>query len=219
MTLPVSTTVRRSVVQNTVLPALVACLVGARLAAAQPGADVATVNPGDHVQIAVFRAPELSGDFPVGSDGTITHPLYHAVRVVGLTQSGVESGVRTVLLRLEGNPQFVVQLLLRVSVGGEVTRPNLFTLPPETTIAQAVAAAGGANSQGRLDDVRLVRGGRATTLDLTQPGGGLDATIRSGDQIIVARNRSVFRDVIVPLGSVIAGIAGVASLIVSANKK
>ena len=177
------------------------------------------MNPGDHVQIAVFRSPELSGDFPVGSDGTITHPLYHAARVAGLTQGGVESRVRTVLSRLDANPQFVVQILLRVSVGGEVPRPNLFTLPPETTLAQAVAAAGGANSQGRLDEVRLVRNGRATTLDLTQPGGGLESTIRSGDQVIVGRNRSVFRDVIAPLGSIIAGIAGVASLIVSANKK
>ncbi|HEY0776536.1 MAG TPA: polysaccharide biosynthesis/export family protein [Gemmatirosa sp.] len=200
-------------------PALAACLLAARLAVAQPGAAAATLSPGDHVQIAVFRAPELSGDFPVGSDGTITHPLYHGARVVGLTQPEVESRVRTVLSRLDANPQFVVQLLLRVSVGGEVTRPNLFTLPPETTIAQAVAQAGGANSQGRLDEVRLVRGGQATTLDLTQPGAPLDATIRSGDQIIVGRNRSVFRDVIAPLGSVIAGIAGVASLIVSANKK
>ena len=208
---------RIAFVQPAILPALVACLLGARVAAAQ--SDTATVNPGDHVQIAVFRSPELSGDFPVGSDGTITHPLYHAARVAGLSQAGVESRVRTVLSRLDANPQFVVQILLRVSVGGEVTRPNLFTLPPETTLAQAVAAAGGANSQGRLDEVRLVRGGRATTLDLTQPGGALESTIRSGDQIIVGRNRSVFRDVIAPLGSVIAGIAGVASLIVSANKK
>lgn len=202
-----------------VLPALFACTLAARPLAAQTSGEGATLNPGDHVQIAVFRAPELSGDFAVGSDGTITHPLYHAVRVVGLTQPDVEARVRTVLSRLDANPQFVVQLLLRVSVGGEVTRPNLFNLPPETTVAQAVAQAGGATEQGRLDQVRLLRGGRVTLLDLTQPGTAQDTPIRSGDQIVVDRRRSTFRDVIAPLGSVIAGIAGVASLIVSANRK
>lgn len=200
-----------------VLLAFAACLLGGRAAAAQSG-DGATLNPGDHVQIAVFRAPELSGDFAVGSDGTITHPLYHAVRVVGLTQPEVEARVRTVLARLDANPQFVVQLLLRVAVGGEVTRPNLFTLPPETSVAQAVAQAGGATEQGRLDRVRLVRGGRVAVLDLTQPGGLADQAVRSGDQIVVDRRGSTFRDVIVPLGSIIAGIAGVASLIVTSRK-
>ncbi|GJG89036.1 hypothetical protein tb265_42170 [Gemmatimonadetes bacterium T265] len=218
MTVSVPASVRRSV-RLVVLSAAAAVVVGARGLAAQSGAESATLNPGDHVLIAVFRAPELSGDFPVGSDGTITHPLYHAVRVVGLTQPDVEARVRGVLSRLDANPQFVVQLLLRVSVGGEVTRPNLFTLPPETSVAQAVAQAGGATEQGRLDQVRLLRGGQVLVLDLTQPGGGLATPIRSGDQIVVERRRSTFRDVIAPLGSVIAGIAGVASLIVSANKK
>lgn len=200
------------------LPVALALTAGG--AAAQPAADpAATLNPGDHVQIAVFRNPELSGDFTVGTDGTITHPLYHAVRVVGVPLPMVEERVRAVLARLDANPQFVVQPLLRVAVGGEVVRPNLFTLPPETSVAQAVAQAGGVTEQGRLDRVRLVRGGQVTELDFTRPGNGqLQMPIRSGDQIVVDRRGSTFRDVIAPLGSIIAGIAGVASLIVTARK-
>ena len=209
-----------SVPVRTAVVALLACVLGARAGAqATPDSD-ATLSPGDHVQIAVWRMPELSGEFAVGSDGTITHPLYHAVRVTGVPLSSVESRVRAVLARLDANPQFVVQPLLRVAVGGEVVRPNVFTLPPETSVAQAVAQAGGATEQGRLDHVRLVRGGRVLVVDLTQSGNGrLELPIRSGDQIVVERRRSTFRDVVAPLGSVIAGIAGVASLVVSASKR
>ena len=154
-----------------------------------------------------------------GSDGTITHPLYHVVRVVGVPLSEVETRVRAVLVRLDANPQFVVQPLLRVAVGGEVVRPNSFTLPPGTSVAEAVAQAGGATEQGELDRVRLVRAGRVQALDLSQPGNGqFDLPIRSGDQIVVTRRRSAFRDVIAPLGSVIAGLAGVATLIVTRKK-
>ena len=210
----------RPLLRAALLGAIVAGVLGApRAAAAQPSVDTtASLSPGDRVQIAVWRLPELSGDFAVGSDGTITHPLYHAVRVVGVPLSAIEARLRTVLARLDANPQFVVQPLLRVSVAGEVVRPNVFMLPPETTVAQAVAQAGGATEQGRLDRVRLVRNGRVLVLDLTRPGEGRpELPIRSGDQLVVERRRSVFRDVVAPLGSVIAGIAGVASLIVSAN--
>lgn len=195
---------------------MLTCIAAGPTLAQQSGADApATLNPGDKVQITVWRMPELSGEFLVGADGTITHPLYHAVKVTGVPVSAVEERVRGLLVRLETNPQFVVQPLFRVAVGGEVNLPNLYNLAPETTVAQAVAQAGGATEQGNLARVRLVRGSRAFSVDVASPGAGLSQMpIRSGDQIIVERKRSVFREYVVPLGSVIAGIAGVVSLII-----
>lgn len=173
------------------------------------------LNPGDKILIAVWRMPELSGEFPIAADGSIMHPLYHAVKVTGVPLAVVEDRVRGLLVRLETNPQFVVQPLFRVAVGGEVNQPNLYNLAPETTVAQAVAQAGGVTVQGQLDRVRLLRGGSVLSIDLTRPGTGVSQmSIRSGDQIVVERKRSVFREIIVPLGSVVAGVAGVASLII-----
>ena len=142
-----------------------------------------------------------------------------ALASVGVTPTlAADEQGRPVLLRLDANPQFVVQPLLRVAVGGEVVRPNLFNLPPETSVAQAVAQAGGATQQGQLDRVRLIRGGRAVTLDLTQPGGAAEQPVRSGDQIVVDRRSSTFRDVVGPLGSVVAAVGAVASVIVSSRR-
>jgi protein involved in polysaccharide export with SLBB domain len=135
------------------------------------------------------------------------------VVVAGLDVPGAESRIREVLAGLESNPRFVIQPLLRVSVGGEVRQPSLYTLPPETSIAEAVALAGGATERGRMDRVRLFRDGAEFRVDLTEPQGGLaQAPIRSGDQIFVQRRVSVFRDYIAPAGSITAALASIISL-------
>jgi len=168
----------------------------------------AVLQPGDAVRITVWRNPELSGEFPLAADGSILHPLYRELRVIGLPYSRVEAEVRALLARYDAeNPQFVIEPLLQVSVGGEVRQPNLYRLPPETTIAQAVALAGGATDRGRLDRVRLFRGGEEIRIDLTRPEAGLaQEPIRSGDQLYVDRKVSIWREYIAPGGSITAAI-------------
>src|SRR3954468_7477285 len=102
-------------------------------------ATAVALNPGDVVRITVWRKPELSGDFVVAVDGTLSHPLYRDVRVIGVPMAAVEIRAREFLTNLEANPQFVVEPLIRVAVGGEVRLPNLYTLRPEPSLAQAVA--------------------------------------------------------------------------------
>src|SRR5205085_1456505 len=57
--------------------------------------------PGDSVRLVVWRKPEMSGDFIVAPDGSITHPLYRAVRVGGVPFATAEANVRTFLARFE----------------------------------------------------------------------------------------------------------------------
>ncbi|HEY8164046.1 MAG TPA: polysaccharide biosynthesis/export family protein, partial [Gemmatimonadaceae bacterium] len=98
--------------------------------AAAPGEGL---NPGDQVRILVWRKPELSGDFAIAPNGTITHPLYRSLQVTGVPLSVVEDRLRTLLMQYETNPQFVIQSLVKVIVAGEVRAPNLYSVPPETT--------------------------------------------------------------------------------------
>jgi polysaccharide export outer membrane protein len=163
------------------------------------------LHPGDAVKITVWRQPELSGEFSIAEDGSIIHPLLREVTVTGIPMADAEARVRDYLDRLQANPQFVVQPLLRVSVGGEVRQPSLYRLPPETSIAEAVALAGGATDQGRLNRIRLFRGGREIVVDLTSPEAGLaQAPIQSGDQIFVDRKVNVFREYIAPASGLTA---------------
>jgi protein involved in polysaccharide export with SLBB domain len=176
------------------------------------------LNPGDQVRVLVWRKPELSGDFSIAPNGTITHPLYRSVQVTGVPMSVVEDRLRTFLLQYETNPQFVVQPLVKIIVGGEVRAPNLYSVPPETTIAQAVALAGGSTDRGRLDRVRVVRAGQEILVDLTRPdASAAQLQIRSGDQIMVARRANVFRDVVSPIASLVGAFAAIAGIIVTSS--
>jgi protein involved in polysaccharide export with SLBB domain len=200
---------------------LLAATVGVLLAPApgvaqtsSPEESSAVLRPGDAVRITVWRNEELSGEFAVAEDGSIMHPLYRQIRISNLTLPAAEERIRAFLTTLESAPQFVVEPLLRVSVGGEVRQPSLYQLPPETSIAQAVALAGGATERGRLDRVRLFRGGEEIHVDLTRPEAGMaQEPIRSGDQIFVSRRISLFRDYIAPAGSLAAALVSFIGII------
>lgn len=200
------------------LAAILACVPAARAQAA-PADSAPMLAPGDVVRITVWRKEELSGEFPVGPDGTVVHPLYRDVQVAGVPAAVVEERMLEYLRRLETNPRFVVQPLFRVAVGGEVRKPDLYSLAPVTTLAQAVALAGGPTERGRLDRVRLVRGGTEQVLDLTRPDVGSGRiTIRSGDQIVVPRRVSVFRDYIAPASGLAATAVSLFGIILAQSR-
>lgn len=178
-------------------------------APATPAREV-RLKPGDVVRIAVWRNEELSGEFTIAADSTIRHPLYKDVKVAGVLLSVVRTRLHDYLSRLESNPQFVVEPLIKVAVGGQVMQPNLYPLPPETTIAQAIALAGGITERGRLDRVRVLRDSVELQLDLTSAESpDLLATVRSGDRIFVRSRRNIFSSYVFPAIGLAGSIAAI----------
>jgi protein involved in polysaccharide export with SLBB domain len=206
-----------------VKPRLAVLLIGlqllaapARAAAQAAPADLAEVvlRPGDAVRITVWRRPELSGEFALDGHGNLAHPLYRAVQLTDVSVAVAETRLKTFLSTFEANPSFSFEPLLRVTVSGEVVRPNLYSLRPETSVAQAVATAGGPTIRARVDRVRLVRDGRTFFVDLSRPADGLAQTrIRSGDQLQVDVKRSLFRDYLSPVIMVTGGLAAILNVI------
>jgi polysaccharide export outer membrane protein len=180
-----------------------------------PSNEQVVLAPGDSVRVVVWRKPEMSGDFIVAPDGSITHPLYRSVRVGGVPFATAEANVRTFLARFEQDPQFVMEPLVRVAVSGEVFRPQIYALRPETSIADAVAQAGGPNQFGNRNRVRVLRkdtGGREREIvvSLLQPTSAAAAIrVHSGDQIVVDRKKSFFREVFLPALSVLGSAASI----------
>jgi protein involved in polysaccharide export with SLBB domain len=181
------------------------------------------LSAGDTVRITVWRRPEFSGDFIVSPDGTISHPLYRTVRVGSIPFATAESNLRTFLARFEQDPQFVMEPLVRVAVSGEVGRPQVFVVRPETSVAEAVAQAGGPNQFGKRDRVRVLRRQangvqRELHVNLMDPQGGTGGIrVHSGDQIVVDRKKSFFREIFLPGLSVIGSAASIYLLIDRAN--
>jgi polysaccharide export outer membrane protein len=183
----------------------------ASAAQARPSKD-AMLRPGDELRITVWRHVELSGDFVVGPDSTLVHPLYQAVKVAGAPLPVVRERLRGLLTPYEQGVEFVIEPLLAVTVAGEVRQPNLYRLPEGTTFAQAVAQAGGPTELGRLEKVRVIRRDSAMTINLGSGYSRYEALrIASGDQVLVARrsNFNVLRDVVYPLASLTAAVAAV----------
>jgi protein involved in polysaccharide export with SLBB domain len=190
-------------------------VLGSALAAQMPATrEAPKLLPGDEVRIRVWRDSEMSGDIAIGPDGTLLHPVWRGLKVTGLTLPDVEARIRQFLTRYQTEPQFVAQPLFRVTVGGEVQKPDLYFLSPDVTIGQAVALAGGATERGRTDRVRLLSGGqlRVIKLDGNDPSGNLP--VRSGDQLIVERRGSFFREIFAPL----VAIAGSAAAIINVTR-
>lgn len=167
----------------------------------------------------MWRKPELSGDFAISSNGTIAHPLYREVQVTGVPLATVEERLRTFLTRYETNPQFVIQPLVKIVVGGEVRTPNIFSVPPETTIAQAVALAGGPTERGMLNRVHVIRDRQDILMDLGRPDSDVNGiTIRSGDQILIGRRDRSKLEYLAPITSSIAALAAIISIVVTITK-
>jgi polysaccharide export outer membrane protein len=175
--------------------------------------------PGDVARITVWRHPELTGDFIVGSDGTIVHPLFRALHVAGVSFARVETDLRQYLTQFDAEPAFTLTPLLRVYVVGQVKQPNSLTVPAGTTVAEAIALAGGPTLDADLPNIRIVRGTKVMALDLTRPDLALARmTLRSGDQIVVDRARSVLRDVVAPWAALIGGAAAIANMVVQITR-
>ena len=172
---------------------------------------IATGQPvlatGDSLRVDVWRFPEYSGQFIIGPDNMLISAVYEGVVVGGVPIPQVQENIQSHLARFIEDPQFVIEALLTVVVSGEVLRPGRYALPPGTSVAQAIAAAGGVRSSGKRSKVRIFRtaGGINTELkvDLTQPQGGMDP-IQSGDGIAVLRGGPSFAQILGVIGSVAA---------------
>lgn len=184
-------------------------------AAAQSDGDSVPVaeprlQPGDRVLITVWRKPEYSGESVVTLDGTLNHPYFQAVKVTGIPLSVVKQRLVGFLATTENEPLLTIEPLFRVTVGGEVQQPNVYSLSSATTLAQAIASAGGPTERGRLHKVRLYRDGEVIRLNLNDPRSDeANLTIRSGDNILVGRSGNFFRDILAPAASLTAAIVSI----------
>lgn len=200
----------RTLLLAAVVLACAASSLGAQSSVAQE--DVPALRPGDMLRISVWENAAMSGEFEVAPDGTLRHPLYNRLQVGGVPVAELRGEVDAFLRKFQRDPQVEVEPLFKVTVSGSVRSPNIYTLPPETTLADAIARAGGAAEGGRLDRVILLRDGRELRVDLSRGADVAPQNIRSGDQILVPARRNLLRDYIGPLASVSATIFSIISL-------
>ena len=103
------------------------------------------LGPGDQLRVTVFGEEELTGQFLVGSQGTIAYPLVGEVRAAGLTLLEFTETLQTALQGYLRQPNVSVEVAnyRPFFILGEVQRPGTYPYSANLTVFNAVATAGG----------------------------------------------------------------------------
>jgi polysaccharide export outer membrane protein len=188
--------------------ALAACAVLCPLAAlaaapATAPAAVATelpayrIQPGDVLQVSVWKETELQGEVLVRSDGGMSFPLAGDLRATDKTVAELAEALAARIAKYIPDPVVTVAIKAnngnRIYVMGKVNRPGEFPFSRPVDVVQALALAGGATPYAALSDIRILRreNGRAVALkfDYTdiEHGRGLENNIvlKSGDTVVI----------------------------------
>lgn len=165
------------------------------------------LRPNDAIRVTVWQHPELTGEFTLAEDGTVRHPLYRTVRATDVPIPELERRLRQFLQRYATEPEFLVEPLVQVTIGGDVRLPNLYRLPAGTTLSQAVALAGGAGDAAHGYRLVLVRDGRRLDVNVAKDAAAAEWTVRSGDQLLIPARRNILQAYLGPFASLTAAMA------------
>jgi len=182
-----------------VLVGLVGCLAG--VAAAGNTAGLAQGNyligPGDVLEIAEWKNPDLTKTVVVLPDGKITFPLLGEVTVAGKTAGQLTREITQALKPYVPAPNVsvVIQQVnsLMIYVIGKVNKPGRFVVNSDINVLQALAMAGGLNSFADRDKITVFRtSGKKTQMasfdyDEVSEGKHLEQNIvlKRGDVVVV----------------------------------
>lgn len=155
------------------------------------------VNPGDTLEISVWREEALQKQVLVRPDGAFSFPLAGDVVAVDRTVADIEADLKSRLSRYI--PDLVITVTVtdvsgnRIFVIGQVNEAGVFVMNPVLDVMQALALAGGTTPFASLKDIRILRREngrqRAMRFDYTDvsKGRSLEQNIllESGDVVVV----------------------------------
>ena len=119
-----------------------------------------TLGIGDKLRVIVFGENDLSGEFEVGSQGTINLPLIGEVLAGGASVNELEDGVELKLSQgYLKSPTVSIEVLnyRPFYILGEVNQPGSYPFVNGMTVLNAVALAGGFTYRADEDDIALSR--------------------------------------------------------------
>lgn len=153
------------------------------------------LNPGDELEVAVWKEPDLTKKVIVRPDGKISFPLTGDVLATGRTVSQVQAEITNKLKTYIPEPVVTVSVTgidgNKVYVIGQVNKPGAYTMNPRYTVLQALSLAGGMTPFAALNDIIVLRKSGAQQRALP---------FRYGD---VSKGRSIEQNVLLEAGDVV----------------
>ncbi len=164
--------------------------------------DAYLLQPGDLLEVKVFKEDDMSRVARINTNGTITFPLVGIVKVSDCSLAEAEKILTENLKRYFKNPQ--VSILIKeyanntVYVLGQVKKPSSLKIPPEKnlTVLEAITSAGGFTDIANTSKVKVLRmeNGKQKSIEvdvsqITKQGKkSLDINLMSGDVVFVPQS-------------------------------
>jgi polysaccharide export outer membrane protein len=155
------------------------------------------LQPGDVLQVVVWKETDLQSEVLIRPDGGISFPLAGDIQAAGLTTSELRTEIETRVRKLIPDAVITVSVKApngnRVFVIGKVNRPGDFPLLRPTDVMQALSLAGGATPFASTDKIRVLHrdGSQQTSIRFRYSevarGHNLQQNVllQSGDTVIV----------------------------------
>lgn len=119
------------------------------------------LQPGDLVNVSVWREPDLDRVVLIRPDGGISFPLAGDLTAAGRTIDQLTADLVARLTKFIPSPVVTVTLQEnlgnRIYVAGKVTRPGVFLVNQDVNVLQALALAGGVTPFAKLKDIKILR--------------------------------------------------------------
>lgn len=155
------------------------------------------VQPGDTLQVTVWKEQELQAEVLIRPDGGLSFPLAGDIEAAGHTVEDIRKVLQSRLTKYLPDPVVTVVVKKadgsRIFVVGKVNRPGDFALFRPIDVMQALSLAGGATPYADVNGIRILRreGGQQQVFhfryddvrrgkDLTQ-----NILLHSGDTVVV----------------------------------
>ena len=164
------------------------------------------IGAGDMLKITTLDEAELTGNFRVDSDGSISFPYLNRIQAAGLTLAEIQAKIRAGLAAgYIRNPQVRVEIesykSQSVMVGGEVRSPGKVQLTGTMTVLEALAQAGSPTTAASSEATIARKRPGAETADAEvirinwkdlQLGKGSDVVLLDGDVLTVPKARMFY---------------------------
>lgn len=120
-----------------------------------------TINPGDLLEISVWKEPDLQRQVLVRPDGAFSFPLSGDILAVGRTVEDVRQELTSRLSTYI--PDLVVTVTVaeingnKIYVIGQVKTPGVFVVNPRVDVIQALSIAGGMTPFAQVNNIKILR--------------------------------------------------------------
>lgn len=146
---------------NSIAVTVVVAALSTAAAAQEPPGGAYNVQPGDILEVSVWREADLQREVLVRPDGRFSFPLAGDVDATGKTVAELREEITARLQKYI--PDLVVTVTVKSILGnkiyvlGQVNNPGEFVVNPRVDVMQALSMAGGTTAFAALNDIVVLR--------------------------------------------------------------